>query len=102
MHWEFFSNEGDIGCLIKHKAWAKMNKVVYISAATKAAYPHAATEVATCAACDFSNTLIMQEEKKQSHIERALSQPKHAAKYVWIIRISEREDYKGLRNVFFQ
>ena len=77
-----------------------MNKAVYISAATKAAYPHEATAAATCAACDFSNTVIMQEEKKQSYIDKARSQPKHSAKYVWIIRKSKRDDYMGLKNVF--
>ena len=64
MHWDCFSTRGDIGCIVKHKAWAKMNNVVYISAAAKAGYPHEATAIATCAACDFSNTVIMQEEKK--------------------------------------
>ena len=31
---------------------------------------------------------------------KALSQPKHAAKYVWIIRKEERTNYKGLKNVY--
>ena len=100
MHWDCFTNHGDIGCIVKHKAWAKMNKVVYISAATKAAYPHEATAIANCAVCDFSNMRILQEDRKQASIDKALSQPKHAAKYVWIIRKSERKDYMGLKNVF--
>ena len=100
MHWDCFSNYGDIGCIVKHKAWAKMNKVVYISAATKAAHPHEVAAIATCAACDFSKIVILQEEKKETSIRRAQTQPKHAAKYVWIIRKSEREDYTGLKNVW--
>ena len=100
MHWDCFSSHGDIGCIIKHKAWAKMNKIVYMSEATKAAYPHEAEAIATCAAWDCSNTVIMQEEKKQSYIDKARSQPKHSSKYVWIIRKSERDDYIGLKNVF--
>ena len=60
MHWVCFINHGDSGCIVKHKAWAKMNKVVYISAATKAAYPHDATAIAICADCDFSNIVILQ------------------------------------------
>ena len=99
MHWDFFQNHGEIGAMLKFKAWAKMNKVIYISAATKAAYPHEATAIANCAVCDFSNMRILQEERKQASIDKALSQPKHAAKYVWIIRKSERKDYMGLKNV---
>ena len=99
MHWDCFSNHGDIGCIVKHKAWAKMHKVVYISAATKAAYPHEATAIANCADCTFSNIVILEEQKKQASIYKAQTQPKHAATYVWIIRKSEREDYKGLKNV---
>ena len=100
MHWDCFSSHGDIGCIIKHKAWAKMNKIVYMSEATKAAYPLEAEAIATCAAWDCSDTVIMQEEKKQSYIDKALSQPKHAAKYVWHISKSERDDYMGLKNIF--
>ena len=99
MHWDCFSNHGGIGCIVKHKAWAKMNKVVYISAATKAAYPHEATTIANCAAWDFSNIVILREEKTQASIAKARTQPKHASRYVWIIRKSEREDYMGLKNV---
>ena len=99
MHWDCFSNKGDIGCLIKHKAWAKMNKVIYISAATKVAYPREAKEIANCATGDFSNTRILQEENKQTSMAKAQAQPKHAARYVWIIRKSERKDYMGLKNV---
>ena len=101
MHWDCFSNHGDIGCIVKHKAWAKMTKFVYISAATKAAYPHEATAIANCAGCDFSNIVILQEKKKQASIAKAQTQPKHAARYVWIIRKSERKDYMGmgLKNV---
>ena len=99
MHWDCFINHGDIGCIVKHKAWAKMNKVAYISAATKAAHPHEAATIANCASCDFSNTVILLEEKKQASIDKARSQPKHAAKYVWIVSNSERRDYKGLKNV---
>ena len=100
MHWDCFSSHGDIGCIIKHKAWAKMNKVVYISAATKAAHPQEAATIVHCASCDFSNTKILQEEKKQASMDKARSQPKHSSKYVWIIRKSERDDYMGLKNVF--
>ena len=99
MHWDCFSNRGDIGCIVKHKAWAKLNKVVYISAATKAAYPHVATATANCASCNFSNILILREKKKQAFIAKAQTQPKHAARYVWIIRKSEHKDYMGLKNV---
>ena len=99
MHWDCFSNHGDIGCIVKHKAWAKMNKVVYISAATKATYPDEAMAIANCAGCSFSKTVILDEQKKQTTIHRAQTQPKHAAKYVWTIRKSERKDYKGLKNV---
>ena len=99
MHWDCFSSHGDIGCIVKHKAWAKMNKVVYISAATKATYPREAAAIADCARCDFSKIVILREEKKQASIAKAQTQPKHAAKDVWIIRRSEREDYKGLKNV---
>ena len=99
MHWDSFSNHGNIGCIVKHKTWAKMNKVVYISAATKAAHPHEAMAIANCAACNFSNIVILQEEKKQACMYRVRTQPKHAAKYVWIIRKSERKDYMGLKNV---
>ena len=99
MHWDCFINHGDIGCIVKHKAWAKMHKVVYISAATKAAYPHETTAIANCAACNFSNILILREEKKQASIAKAQTQPKHATRYVWIIRKSERKDYMGLKNV---
>ena len=100
MHWDCFSNHGDIGCIVKHKAWAKTKKVIYISAATRAAYPHEATTIANCAACDFAKMVILQEKKKQESIVKAQTQPKHAAKYVWIIRKSERTDYMGLKNVF--
>ena len=99
MLWDCFNSHGDIGCIIKHKAWAKINKVVYISAATKEAYPHEATAVANCAACDFSKIVILREEKKQASIAKAQTQPKHAARYVWIICKSKRDDYMGL-NVF--
>ena len=64
-----------------------------------AAHPHEATAIANCAACNFSNIVILQEEKKQTSIAKAQTQPKHAAKYVWIIRKSERKDYMGLKNV---
>lgn len=76
-----------------------MNKVVYISAAAKAAYAREATEIANCAKCNFSNIVILQEEKKQASIVKARTQPKHAARYVWIVRNSERKDYMGLKNV---
>ena len=99
MHWDCFSSRGAIGCIVKHKAWAKMNKVVYISAAAKAAYPHEATAIATCAMCDFSNIVILREEKKQESMAKVQAQPKHAARYVWIIRRSEFKDYTGLKNV---
>ena len=99
MHWDCFSSRGEIGCILKHKAWAKMNKVVYISAAAKAAFPLEALAIATCAVCDFSNILILREEKRQETMAKAQAQPKHAAKYVWIIRKSERKDYTGLKNV---
>ena len=99
MHVDCFSSYGDIGCIVKHKAWAKMNKVVYISAAAKEAHPHEAEAIATCAMCDFSNTVILTEEKKQESMAKAQTQPKHAARYVWIIKKSEREDYTGLKNV---
>ena len=99
MHWDFFSNHGVIGAMFKLKAWAKMNKVIYISAAVAASHPHEAATIANCASCDFSNTVILREEKKQASIDKARSQPKHAAKYVWIIRKSERQDYMGLKNV---
>ena len=99
MHWVCFSSHGDIGAMFKLKAWAKMNKVIYISEATKAAHPHEAATIADCASCDFSNTVILREEKKQASIDKARSQPKHAAKYVWIITNSERRDYKDLKNV---
>ena len=99
MRWDCFSNHGDIGCSVKHKARAKMNKVVYISAATKAAYPHEATAISNCAACDFSNIVILREEKKQASIAKAQTQPKHAARYVWILCKSDRKHYTGLKNI---
>ena len=99
MHWDCFINHGEIGCIVKHKAWAKMNKVIYISEATKAAHPHEAKAIADCATCAFSNTVILQEQKKQASIAKAQTQPKHAARYVWIIRKSECKDYMGLKNV---
>ena len=99
MHWDCFINHGEIGCIVKHKAWAKMNKVVYISEATKEHYPHEAKAIADCATCAFSNTVILQEEKKQASIDKAQTQPKHAARYVWIIRKTECKDYMGLKNV---
>ena len=77
-----------------------MNKVVYISAAAKAGYPHEAGANANCAACTFSNMVILQEEKKQASIAKAQTQPKHASRYVWIIRKPEYEEYTGLKNVF--
>ena len=99
MHLDCFLNRGDIGCIVKYKAWANMNKVVYISALVAAAYPHEAMAIANCAGCSFSKTVILDEQKKQTAIHRAQTQPKHAAKYVWIIRKSERACYKGLKNV---
>ena len=99
MHWDCFSSHGEIGCIVKYKAWVKMKKVIYISAATAAAYPDEALAIRHCAACDFSNTVILQEEKKQASIVKAQTQPKHAARYVWIIRKTERKDYAGLKNV---
>ena len=99
MHWDFFQNHGEIGAMLKLKAWAKMNKVIYISAATKATHPHEAATIADCARCDFSNTRLLEEEKKQASIDKARSQPKHAAKYVWIVTSSEKRDYKDLKNV---
>ena len=99
MHWDCFSNQGDIGCIVKHKAWAKMNKTIYISAAAKEAYALEATAIETCATCTFSKIVILGEEKKQASIVRARTQPKHAARYVWIIRRFEQDDYKDLRNV---
>ena len=47
----------------------------------------------------FSNIVILQEEQKRASILRAQRQPKHAAKYVWIIRKSECKDYTGLKNI---
>ena len=76
-----------------------MHKVVYISAASKAAHPHETTAIENCAACHFSNISILREEKKQASIAIAQTQPKHATRYVWIIRKSERKDYMGLKNV---
>ena len=99
MHWDCFSNRGEMGCVLKHKAWAKMNKVIYISAAARAANEHEVQAIETCAKCSFSNTNILQEERKETSMAKARTQAKHAAKYVWIIRKSERADYMGLKNV---
>ena len=99
MHWDCFRTHGDIGCIVKHKAWAKMTKTIYISAAAKEAYAFEARAIETCATCNFSKIVILREEKEQASIVRARTQPKHAARYVWIIRRSEQEDYTGLKNV---
>ena len=39
----------------------------------------------------------LQEQRKQAAIVKVRTQPKHAARYVWIIRDSERHDYKDLK-----
>ena len=100
MHIDCVRTGGDIGSCFKYKPWVKMRKSVYISVAARQKHPLEVQTIELCAStATGSNVTILRESRKQAVIASARNQPKHAARYVWIISKSEREEYTDLKNV---